>query len=97
MVKFNRAFFLILILPAFIHLSAQVKTDPSKELLNINMSLESSYGMVVDLLKKGANVNIYGERGTMPLLNAAAAGNMKVAGLLLERGAYTNITYDDGT
>lgn len=46
--------------------------------------------MVQELLLSGANVEIHNENGHTPLMEAASAGHVEVAKILLEHGAGIN-------
>ena len=47
------------------------------------------------LLEKGANVNVKDPAGVTPLMNAAMNGNVKIAEMLIARGADVNAVSAD--
>lgn len=65
------------------------KEDIDQEL--IIAANKGNYDLVIDLLKRGANVNAQNKRYGTPLLGAIATGRAQTVRLLLERGADANL------
>jgi ankyrin repeat protein len=68
------------------------KKMPVEEKRRLNEELNRIAGtagpnQVIDIIRKGANVNYQNENGTSPLMNAACSCNLRVVDLLLRKGA----------
>ena len=88
------------LIPAIIIILASAAwsgTDPSKELMDLNMTAESAYDCVIKLLDSGASPNAYLKGGDRAIFHAVKSGKKEIVALLLERGADPNVSFDDAT
>ncbi|HPS59152.1 MAG TPA: ankyrin repeat domain-containing protein [Spirochaetota bacterium] len=70
-------------------------TDPSQDLMNLDMTESGAYESVTRLLDSGASSNAYTRDGDRAIFHAVKSGNRDIVNLLLERGADPNVSFND--
>lgn len=89
--------FLIPVILFLLITNAQSGTDPSQDLMNLDMTAAGAYDSALQLLDSGASANAYTKDGDRAIFHAVKSGNRDIARLLLERGADPNVSYNDAT
>lgn len=86
---------LLIMLTAALSLGAD--SDPSRELMSMDMKAEGAAEKARQLLDAGANPDYYARGGDRPVFHAVKSGNREIVKMLLDRRVALNISFDDAT